>query len=176
MPYQAIIETRNAQYFIEDRRSKNGTYIGERRLVEGESVQLKSGDSIRFGEVELMFFLVGYIPVGETVFLNPSTIAPLPSTGSDPTYDNTPSSEGPALPTLVAINALQENKTQVQPESQETHDIPSRIDDPGALGPSVSLLPSIDTEEQQPSAKNLRPARHEAPDQADSSRAVDSFR
>lgn len=69
----AIIDVRRGRYYLEDRRSTNGTRLGDERLTPGEPVQLKGGDHIRFGEIDLMFVLAGYVPGGATVFLNPST-------------------------------------------------------------------------------------------------------
>jgi pSer/pThr/pTyr-binding forkhead associated (FHA) protein/uncharacterized protein YegL len=76
----ATIEVRNGRYWLEDHRSTNGTRLGDRRLVSGEPIQLKGGDHIRFGDIDLMFVLAGYVPGGATVFLDPSTTTPPPST------------------------------------------------------------------------------------------------
>jgi Mg-chelatase subunit ChlD len=72
----AVIEVRNGRYWLEDRRSTNGTMLGDQNLVPGQPVQLKGGDHIKLGEIELMFVLAGYVPGGATVFLNPATTAP----------------------------------------------------------------------------------------------------
>jgi len=72
----ALIEYRDGRYWIEDRRSTNGTSVGDQLLVPGHPVQLKGGDRIRFADVDLMFVLAGYVPGGNTVFLNPTTTPP----------------------------------------------------------------------------------------------------
>ena len=46
--------TRGEPVLVEDLRSKNGTWVGDRRL-ESEPVPLRDGDVLRFGRVELLF-------------------------------------------------------------------------------------------------------------------------
>jgi pSer/pThr/pTyr-binding forkhead associated (FHA) protein/Mg-chelatase subunit ChlD len=69
----AAIEYRDGRYWLEDRRSTNGTRLGDERLAPDRPVALKGGDHVRFANVDLMFVLAGYVPGGATVFLSSST-------------------------------------------------------------------------------------------------------
>ena len=73
----AIIEVHDGRYWIEDRRSTNGTRIGDQRIAPEQRVPLKGGDHIRFAGIDLMFVLAGYVPGGATAFLDTSTNPPL---------------------------------------------------------------------------------------------------
>ncbi|MFK7899004.1 MAG: FHA domain-containing protein [Myxococcota bacterium] len=73
----AVIEVHDGRYWIEDRRSTNGTRIGDERIAPEQRVPLKGGDHIRFAEIDLMFVLAGYVPGGATVFLDSSTTPPI---------------------------------------------------------------------------------------------------
>ena len=46
----AILEIDGGRYWLEDRRSTNGTRVGDQRLAPGQRVQLKGGDHLRFAE------------------------------------------------------------------------------------------------------------------------------
>lgn len=73
----AVIEVHDGRYWVEDRRSTNGTRIGDKRISPEQRVPLKGGDHIRFADIDLMFVLAGYVPGGATVFLDSSTTPPL---------------------------------------------------------------------------------------------------
>jgi len=49
----AIIERIGKQYFIRDLHSTNKTYVNDAILTRGEQRELKAGDVIRIGSVEL---------------------------------------------------------------------------------------------------------------------------
>ncbi|MEZ4292650.1 MAG: FHA domain-containing protein [Myxococcota bacterium] len=72
----ALIELDEGRYWLEDRRSTNGTKLADRRLEPGERVPLKGGDRIRFAGIDLRFVLEGYVPGGQTVYLSSSTTPP----------------------------------------------------------------------------------------------------
>jgi pSer/pThr/pTyr-binding forkhead associated (FHA) protein len=55
----AIIGLSEGRYYLEDRRSSNGTRLGEKRLEPGQRIQLKGGDQLRLADIELMFVLAG---------------------------------------------------------------------------------------------------------------------
>lgn len=69
----AVIEVRQGRYWLEDRRSTNGTHLGPERLTPGTPVELKGGDSIRLAEIGVLFVLSGYVPGGATVYLSSTT-------------------------------------------------------------------------------------------------------
>ena len=71
----AVIEVHDGRYWLQNLRATNGTCLGERKLGPDERVALKGGDHIRFADVELMFAVAGYVPVGGTVFLSSSQAA-----------------------------------------------------------------------------------------------------
>lgn len=83
----ALIELREGRYWLEDRRSTNGTHLANERLLPGRAVELKGGDHVRFAEIDLMFVLSGYVPGGDTVLLSSTTRPPFapppPSEASD---------------------------------------------------------------------------------------------
>jgi hypothetical protein len=72
----AVIELRQGRYWLEDRRSTNGTWLGDHRLAPEAAVALKGGDRIRLADVGLMFALEGYVPLGGTVFLSATSTPP----------------------------------------------------------------------------------------------------
>lgn len=73
----ALIEYREGRYWLQDLRSTNGTRRAGERLAPDERVPLKGGDAVRFADVELMFAMKGYVPVGATAYLSSSTVPPL---------------------------------------------------------------------------------------------------
>jgi len=73
----AVIEVRQGRYWLEDRRSTNGTHLGSERLTPGRPVELKGGDSIRLAEIGVLFVLSGYVPGGATVYLSSTTRPPV---------------------------------------------------------------------------------------------------
>ena len=72
----AVIEVHGGRYWLEDRRSTNGTRLGDKRLEPDQRVQLKGGDHIRLADIDLMFVLTGYVPGGATVFVSSVTSPP----------------------------------------------------------------------------------------------------
>ena len=42
-------------YFLEDLKSKNGTFLNARQLKPGEVTSLRDGDKIRIGSIEFLF-------------------------------------------------------------------------------------------------------------------------
>jgi pSer/pThr/pTyr-binding forkhead associated (FHA) protein len=48
----------NGDMLLEDKNSTNGTYIMNKRIRSGESVSVKRGDAIRFGDTELQWNMV----------------------------------------------------------------------------------------------------------------------
>jgi Mg-chelatase subunit ChlD len=75
----ALIENCDGRYWLRDLRSTNGTCLADKRLDPDERVPLKSGDHVRFAEIDLMFVVKGYLPGGATVYLSPSTVPPAES-------------------------------------------------------------------------------------------------
>lgn len=47
--------SKDGGYYLEDLKSKNGTFINSRQLLPGEIVSLKDGDKIRIGIIEFLF-------------------------------------------------------------------------------------------------------------------------
>ena len=72
----ALIENCDGRYWLQDLRSTNGTCLADKRLDPDERVPLKSGDHVRFAEIDLMFVVKGYVPGGATVYLSSSTVPP----------------------------------------------------------------------------------------------------
>ena len=72
----ALIENCDGRYWLRDLRSTNGTCLADKRLDPDERVPLKSGDHVRFAEIDLMFVVKGYVPGGATVYLSSSTVPP----------------------------------------------------------------------------------------------------
>lgn len=42
-------------YFVRDLNSRNGTFVNEKKVKEGESLPIHFGDRIRFGDVNCRF-------------------------------------------------------------------------------------------------------------------------
>jgi pSer/pThr/pTyr-binding forkhead associated (FHA) protein/Mg-chelatase subunit ChlD len=145
----AMIEVRDGRYWLEDHRSTNGTLLGDQRLVAGEAVPLKGGDHIRLGDIDLMFVLSGYVPGGETVFLDPSTTTPPPSTSRPaPTRD-------------AAIETDADFADEVLPESA----MPQPVGESDANSP-ISLLPRLeenDPESEEAADEMAAPERDATP-------------
>lgn len=72
----ALIENCDGRYWLQDLRSTNGTCLADKRLDPDERVPLKSGDHVRFADIDLMFVVKGYVPGGATVYLSSSTAPP----------------------------------------------------------------------------------------------------
>ncbi len=72
----ALIEYREGRYWLQDLRSTNGTRRAGVRLEPDERVPLKGGDAVRFADIELMFAMKGYVPIGATAYLSSSTVPP----------------------------------------------------------------------------------------------------
>lgn len=145
----AMIDVRRGRHWIEDRRSTNGTRLAGKRLTPGEPVQLKGGDLIRFGEVDLMFVLEGYVPVGETVFLNIATTAPqgweahprvsseTGALGSEPEVEpevETPSNDDRSLPEIeTPVPAIGiHHAVTANGDSQEDEQVDEIVDEESA--------------------------------------------
>lgn len=62
----AVIEYRDGFYFLEDQRSKNGTWLNDVALGPYAPHKLKSGDAIRLHRYSFRFILPDMTPVGET--------------------------------------------------------------------------------------------------------------
>ncbi len=54
---QAEIHREGGLYFIEDMRSFKGTYLNQKRLALGHRYRLNAGDTISFGEGDLVSFV-----------------------------------------------------------------------------------------------------------------------
>jgi pSer/pThr/pTyr-binding forkhead associated (FHA) protein/Mg-chelatase subunit ChlD len=65
----ATIEYRDAAFFLEDSRSKNGTRLNDRNILPEQPVRLKSGDRIKFAGHEFKFVCLDQILSGDTVLL-----------------------------------------------------------------------------------------------------------
>jgi pSer/pThr/pTyr-binding forkhead associated (FHA) protein len=61
--YHAQIQLRDGAYFLEDRHSRNGTYLNGRQIVPSVPVRLAHRDHIRLGGFEALFLERG--PEGE---------------------------------------------------------------------------------------------------------------
>ena len=72
----AVIEFQDGRYWLQDRRSTNGTRLANKKILAEERYALKGGDRIRFADVDLMFVVEGYVPGGDTVYLSSSTTPP----------------------------------------------------------------------------------------------------
>ncbi len=96
----AIIGLANGGYYLEDRRSANGTRLDDKLLEPGQRIQLKGGDHIRLADVDLMFTLAGYVPVGATAFLKAPTSPPPDWKQSQLALDKKvgPAADRPAFP------------------------------------------------------------------------------
>lgn len=70
----ATIDCRDGDYFLEDNRSTNGTYLNGEPLVASQPVHLKSGDRIDFSVFEFRFIIPDHEPRGGTVMLDVSSI------------------------------------------------------------------------------------------------------
>ena len=51
----AFIDVRNGRYWLEDRRSTNGTRLNDERLAPNTPTQLKGGDHVRVAEIDRRF-------------------------------------------------------------------------------------------------------------------------
>jgi Mg-chelatase subunit ChlD len=65
----ATIEYRDAAFFLEDLRSANGTRLNERKVLPGQLIRLKSGDRIRFADLEFKFVRLDQLISGDTILL-----------------------------------------------------------------------------------------------------------
>lgn len=52
----AQIVQMNGQYYVEDMGSSNHTYVNDKRLALGQLEPLKTGDKIRFGKLDVIFY------------------------------------------------------------------------------------------------------------------------
>ena len=52
----AEITIENGEYFISDLNSKNGTFINEIKIPPNAKAKVVSGDTVRFANVEYVFF------------------------------------------------------------------------------------------------------------------------
>ena len=52
----------SGEIFIEDKRSTNGTFVGNKRIQPGAETRVRRGDYVRFADVELAW---GQVPVAE---------------------------------------------------------------------------------------------------------------
>ncbi len=55
--FHAFLQESKKGWVLSDAESKNGTFLEGKRLQKGEKVVLKDGATIRFGEVEVRFYL-----------------------------------------------------------------------------------------------------------------------
>lgn len=62
----ATIEYREGFFYIEDQRSKNSTFLGDRPLTPNKGEKLKSGDEIIFDSYKFIFLLEYELPSGDT--------------------------------------------------------------------------------------------------------------
>lgn len=62
----ATIEYRNRSFFLEDRRSKNKTFLNGEEIRPHKPEKLKSGDEIMFGSYKFIFLLEHQTPSGDT--------------------------------------------------------------------------------------------------------------
>lgn len=152
----ALIEARDGRYWVTDLRSTNGTRIGDQRLTPDRRSPLKSGDHIRFADVDLMFVLEGYVPGGGTVYLSSSTTPPAgwsmlsESTGPQHAALKTPADDvafgskpvAPATPSnpseaaTPADGSLRDENDEVRfAEQRERLDPASVLDLDGEFGP-----------------------------------------
>ncbi len=158
----AIIELRRGRYWLEDRRSTNGTRLGDRRLSAGEPVQLKGGDHVRFAEIDLMFALAGYVPGGGTLILHPPTELP-PDDGAPP-----PGASAGDEP-VVADEPRGAVEAKTNPREPEAVPGATLGAPPAATGPGrhISLLPDPDPDpDPEPEPDAPRATSPEAADAA----------
>jgi Mg-chelatase subunit ChlD len=109
----AILEVESGRYWLEDRRSTNGTRVGDQRLAPDQRIQLKGGDHLRFGEIDLMFVLEGYVSVGGTVYLGSATVPPPSWNGIDAANGG----EGVEAPPQADVREVNESSSPSNPVS-----------------------------------------------------------
>jgi ABC transport system ATP-binding/permease protein len=51
--YHAVLSWDGAKWVIRDEKSMSGTYVNGRRVENGAALDLRSGDRIRIGDIEL---------------------------------------------------------------------------------------------------------------------------
>lgn len=53
----SVITRSGNKYYIEDTNSTNGTYVNERKLEQGEIMELKNGDIVKLADISLQFVI-----------------------------------------------------------------------------------------------------------------------
>ena len=120
----AVILVREGRYWLEDQKSTNSTGVGNERLEVGQRVQLKGGDHIRFADIEMMFVLAGYVPVGATVFLSAPSGGP--TAGSSVADEASSVADASLTPMFQPPSADEDhrNHPDEQPATAEAGEVP----------------------------------------------------
>ena len=161
----AVIEVHGGRYWLEDRRSTNGTRLGDKRLEPDQRVQLKGGDHIRLADIDLMFVLTGYVPGGATLFVS-SVTSPPPDWRS-----------GTSSPMEAEHDSYEVARSLDEARDEAKDDVPVPVEDSGSgraanvvdLDGRLHTDPSSDHESASPPERrqlSLLPTPESEPDDA----------
>ena len=149
----ALIERIEGRFWLEDRRSTNGTCLDGQQIEAGQRVELKGGDAIRFADIDFRFILPGYTPGGDTVVLHAATAA----TRHEPQETPARTKSEMSMPPRVAVAS----------DDPQAADVAEAAEDPSEESRTASTVVDLDatlaTEFAGPDPTADAPAAPETP-------------